>query len=277
MINVKNLNFNYKKGLPLFTDLSIKLEPGCIYGLLGKNGAGKTTLLKIMSGMLYPQKGECTLNGVNTFKRKPKTFEEIFFIPEEFELPKLNIEKFASIHASFYPNFSIEQFHEYLNDFKVESNQKIKDLSFGQKKMLLICFGLATNAKYLILDEPTNALDIPSKAIFRRLLTKAINSERSFIISTHQIRDLESIIDPIVILDAGKIVFNKSCDEIMKGYRFEQSSELNNEGLIYSEEKLGSYSSVRLNNQEDITNINLELLFNAITNKTTAELSTQKI
>lgn len=264
MIEVNNLSFSYKKKARLFEQLQLNLNTGNIYGLLGRNGAGKTSLLKIISGMLYPDKGTCLLNGMPTNKRLPKTYRDIFFIPEEFELPNLSIHNFVRIHSAFYPNFQITEFQNYLIDFKVDYNNAINELSFGQKKMVIISFGLASNTKYLILDEPTNALDIPSKALLRKMLANAINDDRSFLISTHQVRDLDTIIDPIIILDQGQIIFHHTCDEVMNGLCFKTLKDSDNDSAIYVEERMGIKDAICINYTNDNTRINMELLFNGI-------------
>lgn len=264
MITIKNLAFQYSKNVQLFNNLELILKPGNIYGLLGKNGAGKTTLLKIISGMQYPDKGECRLGGNLTSKRLPEVYQDIFFIPEEFALPHLSIERFVNIHAMFYPKFNFVEFAGYLNEFGLSSNDKIKKLSFGQKKMVIVCFGLAANTKYLILDEPTNALDIPSKAKLRKMLAGAISEERSFIISTHQIRDLENIIDPIIILDQGKIIFHHSCDNIVQGISFKILNDYSKEHVAYVEERMGGNACICENTDQAYSKVNLELLFNGV-------------
>ncbi len=265
MISIKNLSFQYQKQVRLFNELDLELQPGNIYGLLGKNGAGKTTLLKIISGFLFAKQGTCRLNGIDTKRRNTESYQELFFIPEEFELPPLSIELFWKIHAPFYPNFNDEEFFTYLEKFNISKSALIKELSFGQRKMAIISFGLATNTRYLILDEPSNAMDIPSKSLLRKFLAGAINDNRSFIISTHQVRDLESLIDPIIILDSGKIIMHSSCDNITSKLSFKTTSELNNDDMLYSEEKLGKYETISPNKNNEPTRLNLELLFNGIT------------
>jgi ABC-2 type transport system ATP-binding protein len=176
---------------------------------LGRNGAGKTTLLKLMAGMLMPKNGAVETDGVASLKRLPSTLQEIYFIPEEFELPAITTQQMIKYVAGFYPKFSENDFKSYLNKFGVEATIPFNHLSFGQCKQVIISFALATNTRYILLDEPTNGLDIPSKSILRKMLASAINNDRAFIISTHQVRDLENMIDPIIILDQGKVIFNQ--------------------------------------------------------------------
>ena len=207
MIKIENLSFNYGPKKPLFDQLNLTLPYGNIYGLLGKNGAGKSTLLKMMAGLLFPQKGKLDVVGFHPNERHPEFLQEVYFVSEEFELPSLSMEQFVRMYSPFYPRFNHLLFDEYLYEFKLPRQQKLPNMSYGQKKKFILAFGLATDCKLLILDEPTNGLDIPSKSQFRKIVASAIHEERSFIISTHQIRDMENLIDPIIILDEGKIVF----------------------------------------------------------------------
>lgn len=268
MIEIDNLCFSYNKKHKLINNLNLTLKTGNIYGLLGKNGAGKTTLLKLIAGMLFPKSGYCSINGFNISKRQPKALSSIYFIPEEFELTGSSPNEFANMQKFFYKNYNHAEYQNYLNTFGVNPDAAIKALSFGQKKQVLISFGLATNTKYLILDEPTNSLDIPSKSILRKLLASAINEQRSFIISTHQIRDLDSMIDPIIIMDDGKIVFHENSENIIKKLTFKTVENANGDNVVWAEKKLAAYNAICKNTNNEFTNPDLELLFNGVIEKT---------
>ena len=266
MIEIKNLEFAYTKKAKLFDDLNLKLSLGNIYGLLGKNGAGKTTLLKQITGLLFPQSGECLVLGEHASKRKAKILSEIFIVPEEFNLPAIKVKDYVTLTAPFYPKFNKTQFSEYMNDFEISENENIKNLSFGQKKKFLLAFGISANTKLLILDEPSNALDIPSKSQFRKIIASSINDERSVIISSHQVRDLASLLDNIIIIDTGKIIFNHNIEDISKKLVFNKAKEEDVENELYSEEILGAKYVIQKNKNGSETNIDLELLFNAVIN-----------
>ncbi|MCK5823724.1 MAG: ABC transporter ATP-binding protein [Bacteroidales bacterium] len=268
MIEIKNLNFAYKKKAKLFDNLNLELSLGNIYGLLGKNGAGKTTLLKQITGLLFPQSGECLVLGEHASKRDAKLLSEIFFVPEEFNLPAITIKDYVSLTAPFYLRFNKAQFSEYMNDFEISENDNIKNLSFGQKKKFLLAFGISANTKLLVLDEPSNALDIPSKSQFRKIIASSINDERSVIISSHQVRDLSSLLDNIIIIDKGKIIFNHNIKDISKKLVFNKAKAEEVEGELYSEEILGAKYVIQKNKNGSETNIDLEMLFNAVTNNT---------
>jgi ABC-2 type transport system ATP-binding protein len=265
MIKIENLSFSYEQKQPLFDQLSLSLPFGNIYGLLGKNGAGKTTLLKIIAGLLFPKKGKIEVVGFNPMDRMPEFLREIYIITEEFTLPPMTMERFVRFNSPFYPRFNYSLFKEYINEFNLPLKNKLSSLSYGQKKNFLLSFGLATDSKLLILDEPTNGLDIPSKSQFRRILANAIHEERSFIISTHQVRDMENLIDPIIILDQGKIIFFEDCENISSKLAITRQTEIpDSSNLVYYESSLGGYTVVKENTTLEETKMNLEILFNAI-------------
>ena len=266
MIEIKNLEFSYSRQTKLLQNLSLQLEAGRIHGLLGKNGEGKSTLLKLISGLAFPTRGEIAVMDFEPGKRQPEMLREIFFLPEELPQLTLNIEDFEKVYAPFYPNFNAEQFNQYLQEFEVESKKAaLNKLSHGQKKKVLIAFGLATNTRLLLMDEPTNGLDIPSKGQFRRMVASAINDERCLVISTHQVRDLDSLIDCITIMDGHEIVFNESIESISKKLLFKVvDNNETDETVIYSEDSLRGLYQVRENTTGEESKVDIELLFNAI-------------
>lgn len=265
MIQINGLSFNYSSKKPIFDQLSLSLPSGNIYGLLGKNGAGKSTLLKIISGLLFPTHGNLDVVGFRPKDRYPDFLSEIYLVTEEFLLPAMKIEQYLSLYSPFYPRFNRSLFDEYINEFKLPRDRKLTALSYGQKKNFLLSFGLATDCKLLILDEPTNGLDIPSKSQFRKIVANAIHDDRSFIISTHQVRDMENLIDPIIILDEGKIVFYENYESISRKLSIKRQTELpNNNILVYAESYLGAYTVVTENTNMEETSMNLEVLFNAV-------------
>ncbi|MFO7977593.1 MAG: ABC transporter ATP-binding protein [Bacteroidales bacterium] len=263
MINITNLTFGYKKNKILFNNLNLKLEAGNIYGLFGMNGAGKTTLLKHISGLLFPQEGECLVFNQPSGDRTPEMLSNIFIIPEEFELPAMSAETYAKIHAPFYPRFDHFELKKHLEEFEVDTQKPLTTLSYGQKKKFLIAFGLAANTSLLLLDEPTNGLDIPSKSQFRRIIAASTNGDRCLLISTHQVRDLASIIDHAIIVDNGGIIFQKSVYEIADAFTFGKIKDGDVSDVVYSEEILGGKAAIRRNSGND-TQVDLELLFNAV-------------
>lgn len=268
MVTVENLTFAFQKNQSLFTGLDMHLKPGNTYGLFGLNGAGKTTLLNHLSGMLFPHKGSCRVLGEDVKDRSPETLSEVFILPEQFDLPKMDATKYVKLHSPFYPRFDPSSLSEMLDEFQVDKHKILTELSYGQRKKFLIGFSMATNSKVVLMDEPTNGLDIPSKSQFRKIMAATDQSERCFLISTHQVRDLESIIDHIIVLNNGKIIFQESVIDISQTLSFEKISDESEEISIYSEDIFGGKAAI-IPKKENLneTQIDLELLFNGIIQK----------
>ena len=242
MVEIDRVTFAYRRKQPLFAALDASLLPGTIYGLLGRNGAGKTTLLKLISGLLFPQDGGIHVLGFDSSERSPGLLEEIIFVGEEFPTPHVTVRAYRALYAPLYPRFDGSEFARHLAEFEIDDRTSIDELSYGQKKKVLLAFGLAAHTRLLILDEPTNGLDIPSKGQFRRLLAGATDDERVIVVSTHQVRDLEQLIDPIAILEAGRIVFQHGVDELASRLRFVHSPEIP-AGALYGERAMGGYAA----------------------------------
>lgn len=263
MITIQNLHFAYRKNKWLFENLNVKLSAGHIYGLLGKNGAGKSTLLKSIAGLVFPDSGEVEVLGMNPVKRPAELLQDICFIPEELFLPSVKIDSFVKRSAIFYPNFDHNYLTTLLHEFGIPVDQKLDQMSYGQKKKTIIAFGLATRAKLIIMDEPTNGLDIPSKAQFRKIMATALNEETCIIISTHQVRDLDNLIDTVIMLDNQQIALHASVDYITEKLCFKKVAQLD-DSVIYAESGIHGHLAVLPNFHNEETKLDLELLFNAI-------------
>lgn len=265
MIQIQELSFSYPGKTALFQHLNLDICDGNIYGLLGKNGAGKTTLLKVITGLLFPKKGDCQVLETDPTRRLPSMLREIYFIPEIFYTPPITVREYEALYADFYPRFSPSDFRVHLQEFQLHPTDKLSALSYGQKKKFLIAFGLATRCRLLILDEPTNGLDIPSKSQFRKLLAASIDEHRTFIISTHQVRDIGNLIDPIIILDEGRIIFHHTIEKICQTLSVRLvREEPDPEQILFSEKTLGGYTVLETRGKSADNNIDIELLFNAI-------------
>jgi ABC-2 type transport system ATP-binding protein len=270
MIHIQNLTFRYKKQEALFTDLSFNQQNGSIVGLLGKNGAGKSTLLQLISGLLQPQTGKLSTNGFKPFDRLPDFLADIYMVSEEFLFPSITIGLYIKATAPLYPKFDYMKMSNILREFELDVKKNLNGLSHGQRKKFLIAFALSTNCSLLILDEPTNGLDIPSKSLFRKILVSSISNEQLVVISTHQVKDIETIIDKIVVLDEGKMVYNESVFDISQQWQFKTVASLSGiEKPIYQEKCLGGHRIIVPANSVEETEIDIELLFNAIIHKVT--------
>ncbi|WP_375435647.1 ATP-binding cassette domain-containing protein [uncultured Hymenobacter sp.] len=264
MVAIQHLRFGYSRRAPLFEELSLSLMRGHIYGLLGKNGAGKSTLLKCMVGLAFPWSGTCTVHGQPSAERRPDVLADLFFLPEEVYVPALTVQQFVANTAPFYPRFNQTQLTGYLQELEVPAHARLQALSFGQQKKFMIAFALATNTSLLVLDEPTNGLDIPSKAQFRKIVASALGDERCVIISTHQVRDLDALIDTVVVVHERRIVLNHSIDELAERLRFGAARPNEAATPIYAESSVRGQRGIWPNPAGLPSRVDLELLFNAL-------------
>lgn len=264
MVNISNLKFNYsKKQLPLFENLDCELQSGSIVGLLGKNGAGKTTLLKIMIGLLRPTAGSVSIMNHEPMERQPSLLQDIYFLPEEFHHPSVSIKNYVKANSGFYPRFDGALLARLITDFELPEGKSLHQLSYGQKKKFLISFALSTKCRLLVLDEPTNGLDIPSKSIFRKVMAGSLGDDQLVIISTHQVRDVENLIDRVLMLEKGKFIMQKDIYDISSRLHFTTTASPDGEDVLYHEMVPGGYKVITPQTEGN-SSVDIELLFNAI-------------
>ncbi len=264
MIDIQNLHFGYRKG-KVFKGLSLTLQAGHIYGLLGKNGTGKSTLLRNIAGLLFPDQGSVKVLNFTPGKRQPAFLREIYLVPEEFHVPAVPPAEFMALHAPFYPRFDKEKYSRYLVEFEIPVDRSMQQMSYGQKKKVLISFALASGTSVILMDEPTNGLDIMSKSQFRKVLAGTAEDNRCIIISTHQVKDLENLIDRVTVIDEGKILFDQTMDAIQSRLQFRlvmDGEEVKD--VVYSETSLKGNVMVQVNHTGEETKLDLELLYKAI-------------
>ena len=266
MMNVNQVSFGYgRKKAKVLDGFSMNLEKGSVYGLLGKNGTGKSTLLYLMAGLLRPQSGHILYKGVEVTKRYPETLQDMFLVPEEFALPNVSLKQYVQLNAPFYPRFSDELLKACLRDFDMNEDIHLGELSMGQKKKAFMCFALATNTSLLLMDEPSNGLDIPSKSQFRKVIASGMTDDKAVIISTHQVRDIDSLLDHVLIIDEKQLLLNESvaniCDTI---YFAEQSMNEPTDEALYVQPSVHGNHVVLPNTYHEDSNVNLEVLFNAM-------------
>lgn len=266
---MKSISRNKEKGhiLPedkyVLKNINMTLEDGRIYGLLGENGVGKTTLLTLLCGLKKPQLGSITIDGQNPFDRTPSFLSEQFYLSDEVAAVNMRASDYAVNYGRFWEGFDLQTFADIMQIFENDPKQKMNKMSFGQLKKTYIAFALACKTKYLFMDEPTNGLDIPSKAQFRKAVTKYTREDSIILISTHQVRDLENIIDPIIILDRQDVLLNATLEEISDKLFFDYSND-ESENALYSETTPGGSIHVRLNPDGIESKVNLEALFNTV-------------
>jgi len=265
MVSISNLQFSYGK-YNVFEELNMNFNEGKIYGLLGLNGSGKSTLLYLMSGLLFAKNGTVDFNGCNMNRRRPDALANLFIVPEEFDLPAMKFERYVRLNAPFYPNFSQEALERCLYGFDMSIDMNLAHLSMGQKKKAFVCFALACNTELLLMDEPTNGLDIPSKSQFRKVVAECMNDSRTIIISTHQVRDVENLIDHITIVGNHQLLFDQPvaqiCDRLVfADFKLGQVPE----NAIYTRPSAKGCAVVRRRTADDSeTPLDIELLFNAV-------------
>ncbi len=264
MVSISNLHFSYGRKT-VFNGLNLSLQGGYIYGLLGRNGTGKSTLLRNMAGLLFPQQGSININGFNPSKRKPDFLKHIFLVPEEFYLPDIKVEQLLANQAAFYPHFNYSHFEKYIREFGIPMSNRLQQMSYGQKKKVLISFCLASNTSLMLMDEPTNGLDIVSKSQFRKVIAGALDESKCIIISTHQVKDLENLIDRVTVIDEGKILFDQTVDYITQRLSFKISDDPDEvQQSFYSESSLRGHAIVTANLEGGEGRLDLELLYKAI-------------
>lgn len=265
MISLNYLSFYYRKDSPVLENIHFSLQPGRIYGLLGRNGAGKSSLLHLISGLLFPKTGEARVLDFTPGKRQPAFLQQVFLLPEEFRVPDLTIQEFVRLNGAFYPDFDSKAFYQYLEAFEVTPKSHLGRLSFGQAKKVMIAFALATRVKVLLLDEPTNGLDIPSKRQFRKVIAGTLQEDQLMIMSTHQVKDLDNLIDNILVVDENRILLNQSVDTIADKLLFTHSFSLEEvQSPIYYEGALKGYAVVAPNQSGIPSKIDMEMFFNAL-------------
>lgn len=262
MIEIKDLSFRYGKHNTVFEQLNMNLKAGYIYGLLGENGVGKTTLLRMLAGLRFPNEGSIHVMGHEPRHRSPEFLSEMYYLPEVLAPVNLTLNEYVKLYAPFYPRFSHEQLAHYISALGINPSKKIAKSSHGQQKKAMVCFALACNTRLLLMDEPTNGMDIPSKGIFRHLIASAADDSKCFVISTHQVRDLENLIDPIIILEQNRILLNNTLEEITRKLWFGRKSEKSDKDL-YREETVGGYNVVGYNEEHEESKVDVEMLFNA--------------
>ncbi len=267
MMSIDNVSFRYSKKKRLFDGLTQKFESGKIYGLLGKNGTGKSTLLKLINGLLFAHVGNIQVDGYESRHRHPSMLSQIFFLSENYQLPAISMTQFVKAYSPFYANYSQEQFDKYVQILEVPMEGRLDRLSMGQKKKFIICFGIATNSKYLLMDEPTNGLDIPSKSQFRKVIASGLREDQIMVISTHQVRDLGNMIESVIVIDDGQIILSQDIYGIGKKLTFQKSLGADEGGTaLYSEFMGGAYVHISPNKSNEPSQVELEVLFNAILN-----------
>lgn len=265
MITAKNISFTYRKSKrAVLCDFSLSLEKGGVYGLLGKNGAGKSTFLYLMTGLLTPAAGQVMFHDTDVRRRLPITLQDMFLVPEEFDLPPVSLVSYVELNSVFYPRFSKEDMMTYLHYFEMDMDINLSALSMGQKKKVFMSFALATNTSLLLMDEPTNGLDIPGKSQFRKFIASGMTDDKTILISTHQVRDIDKVLDHVLIMDNSRVLLDESVMNITDKLFFTESDDRDLvASALFSMPSIQGNSLILPNKSGEESEINLELLFGA--------------
>lgn len=216
-IEIKNVSKRYGD-ITALDDISLSFDQGKIYGLLGRNGAGKTTLLNIITGRIFPDNGVVTVDG-DTALENDKALGKLFMMSEITCYPEsMRVGEALKWSAEFYPGFSMEYANELAVRFKLNLRKKVKSLSTGYKSIFKLIIALSVNAPYVLLDEPVLGLDANHRDLFYRILLQKYNeSPGTYILSTHLVEEVSTIIEDVVIIKDGRIIYNDSCQKLLAG------------------------------------------------------------
>lgn len=270
MININNLTYSYNKGHNALVNINTLIGPG-IHLLLGENGAGKTTLLHVVAGLLFAKEGACEIDGNNISLRQPCDLNKVFFMPEDITFPAKSINDFAKIHSPFYPTFNEDLFRQNLETFHLTGDEELSSLSLGVRKKANIAYVMALGADIILLDEPTNGLDINAKKELLKIMVSNIREDQTVIISTHTVWDLKNLFESVMMLRNGELVLSMSTEEISSKLAFIASSSPNPNAL-YTEQDMTGIKSIERNVEGIETEINFALLYSALMSDTSQNI-----
>ena len=206
IITIDNLTKKYKETLAI-DDLSLEIENGKVVGLLGPNGSGKSTLLKLIVGLLKKDSGKILIDG-----KSPgiETKSMISYLPDSYYLyEKITVRETIDMYGDFYKDFDKNQSDKLLDYLSIPRDKMTKDLSKGLRERLLISLNLSRDADIFIMDEPVDGVDPVAKQAVIDMIIEKMAKDKTFIITTHQIGDLENLFEDIIFLDKGKVLMHK--------------------------------------------------------------------
>lgn len=209
MIEISNATKSFDD-LCAVNQVSLKIEEGAVFGLIGTNGAGKSTLLRMMSGIIRPDKGEIKIGGKPVYDNVEVKAQFFYLSDEQFFFNEATPESMMKYYEGIYPNYDEERFDSLLYRFHLEKNRKLKTFSKGMKKQVAFLLGICANTKYLFCDETFDGLDPVMRQGIKSLFAKEM-AEREFtpVIASHNLRELEDICDSIGLLHRGGILLSK--------------------------------------------------------------------
>ncbi len=270
MVLCDDLKYIYKKSNKGLTKLSVALQKEHVYGLLGKNGSGKTTLLYIISSLLFPQNGACTIDSISATMRNPKVLQNFYVFPEDIFDISMSAQKFVDHYSMFYPNFDRYYFQTLAQDLDIQDSLSslLHKLSLGQRKKVFIAFALATKVQVLLFDEPTNGLDIPSRTALKSVIYKNAHSNNQIVlISTHNIRDIENLVSSYIFIDKGEHLFTVDTETIFTNFILKKHGTPTQKNALYTCKVFDGYASLLENKRHKLEEFDLEIFFTMALNE----------
>nr|WP_236785049.1 ABC transporter ATP-binding protein [Alteribacter salitolerans] len=218
-VRVENLSKRIHQN-EILKDITFNIEPGSIVGIVGRNGAGKTTLLRTMTGILDPTRGDVKIGDKSIFKN-PETKQDVIFVPDSSEaLKNYSTKELVRLYKAVYPRFDNDYFNELMERFSLPETKKIGNYSKGMKALFSLVVAFSTRARYIILDEPTDGLDvIVKRKVLKILVEEVALSDVSVIISSHRLDELEFMANDIIMIKDGKVDSHYELDEMKSMYK----------------------------------------------------------
>lgn len=207
-------------GREVLENVNITLEPGMISGIVGRNGVGKSTLLRTLAGILDPDEGEVTFNGIN-IHQQPEVKQKLTYVPDSTEILKTyNVKEIVKLYDAIYEDFDVMYFYSLMDRFKLPKNRKLRTYSKGMKALFLMILSFSTKADFIILDEPTNGLDpIVKRNILQFIIEEVSERQLSVLISTHHLEEVEKMADVLIMMKDGQIESTTSIEEAKSSFR----------------------------------------------------------
>lgn len=261
-------------------DISLKVEDGTVYGLVGYNGAGKTTLLKNIAGIYKPEGGEVLFDGESIFDNEIKK-EEIFFMPDDLYFGAYaNMKKMADFYNGYFKRFNYDTFNKLTEAFSLDPTKRITGFSKGMQRQAEMVLGLSTHPKLLLLDESFDGIDPQKRILMKGLLKEAIKeTNMSVIISSHNLQELENLCDHIGIINGKKISVTGAVNDLSYGktkfrlafarpFTLEEFNDIPCENLV----KDGQLALFTVNGDTSLVEKQIEKLHPAVTEKISLSL-----
>lgn len=219
MIEIKNLTKSFNDNVVL-DNINLTIPKGSIFGLVGINGAGKSTLMRLLTTVYKPNFGEILYEGSNIFSLSDIK-KKVFYLPDEpYYSLNAKAKSVLNLYQSFYKNFDMNRFNNYINKFNLDINKKLINYSKGMKRRFFICVALACNVEYIILDEAFDGLDPLARTEFKNMITDIYEDydNMTIILSSHSLKDLEDIVDSFAVIDNKKIISSGSTNDQIEKY-----------------------------------------------------------